>query len=218
MSEKTLTPRQLTIVQQYGEVHGLGPEQISFENDRSLDPIFDHNAVSTLSLRLTDIQDIAPTKLVCDGDNVTVLGSVSLPDGRTRGAVGSCSIGERIGNGELIETQAAAIGVATSRCFRQAIRNVGVNLHVAHQQFVETGEIAVSHTNVNPRAANYAELHILAAELDLIVDGDKSKYHKYLADNYEGRNSATKLNDIELQKLLTGFRSMARLRREKAAA
>lgn len=218
MKEQKLTAQQLTIVRQYGEIHGLRAEQISFEDDRSLEPIFDHNAVSTLSLRLTDIQDISPTNLVCENKFVTVLGSITLPDGRTRGAIGSCSIGERIGNGEVIETQTAAIGVATSRCFRQAIRNVGVNLHAAHNLFVETGEIAVSHTNVNPRNGNYAELHMLAAELDLIVDGNKKKYRKYLAENFDGRGSAKELNDLELQKLLSGFRSLARLRRDKVAA
>ena len=53
---------------------------------------------------------------------------------------------------------------------------------------------------------------------DLIVDGDKTKYRKYLAENFDGRESAKELNDLELQKLLSGFRSLARLRREKVAA
>lgn len=214
----TLTPQQAVIVKEYVDVHGLQPEQISFDGTDTT-PSFDHNAISVLSLKLTDIQDISPTEILNDGKTITVFGKTSLPDGRSRGSIGSCHIGETLANGQKVANEQVALGVATSRCFRQGIRNIGVNLHAAHQQFIKTGEIAVGHTSRDPRHAVYAELHMLATELDLIVDGDKSRYRRYLAENYDNRESAKDLNDLELQKLLTSFRSMARiLRHDKEAA
>ncbi len=214
---RKLTHEQLRIVKEYHDIHGIEPSQISFDGDDPY-PSFDHNAISILSLKLTDIQDISPTKVIDDAVSITVFGTVTLPDGRTRGSIGSALIGETLANGQKVENAQQAIGVATSRCFRQGIRNVGVKLHEAHCKFVETGEIADGHTNRDPRHAIYAEIHILATELDLIIDGNKGKYYKYLADNYEGRTSSTQLNDVELQKMLIQFRSLARLRRSKEAA
>ena len=63
-----------------------------------------------------------------------------------------------------------------------------------------------------------AELHALATELDLIEYGDKAKYREYIAENYAGRTSAKDLDDVELQRMLIAFRSLARLRRSKQAA
>lgn len=218
--DKTYTKAQLSILKEYGDLYGLDASQISFDG-ADTNPIFDHNAVSVLSLRLTDIQDISPTEILDDGRTVSVFGSTRLPDGRSRGSIGSCQVGEVLANGQTVENPQVALGVATSRCFRQGIRNVGINLHAAHQHFKKTGEVAPGHTNSEPRNPNYAELHMLAAELDLIVDGDKTKYTEYLAENYDGRTSAKDLNDVELQRLLIQFRSLARLKRQqtpKAAA
>lgn len=213
----TLTPSQAVIVKQYVDAHELDPSQISFDGTDT-NPIFDHNAISVLSLRLTDIQDISPMHREDDGTTVTVFGKTVLPDGRERGWMGSCSIGETLAGGQKVTSDTVADGVATSRGFRQGIRNVGVNLHAAHQRFMATGEVATSHTNKDPRAAVYAEIHILATELDLIIDGDKSKYREYLAESYNGRTSAKDLDDIELGRLLIQFRSLARLSRTRAAA
>ncbi len=213
----TFTKPQAAIVAEYAKLHGLDASQISF-NEADLEPIFDHNAISVLSLKLTDIQDISPTEVLNDGKTITVFGKTLLPDGRSRGSIGSCAIGDVMAGGEVVDNDQVALGLATSRCFRQGIRNVGINLHAAHQRFVQTGEIAGSHTREDPRKPVYAEIHMLAAELDLIVDGNKAKYHEYLAENYEGRTSASDLNDVELHRLLIAFRSLARLRRERQAA
>lgn len=213
----TLTPEQAVIVKQYIDVHGLEAGQINFDG-KDTAPIFDHNAISILSLRVTDIADISPTGRQNDGESVTVLGKVTLPDGRSRGCIGSCTIGETLAGGIRIDNDQAALGVATSRCFRQGIRNVGIDLHAAHLFFVKTGDIASSHTNRDPRASVYAEIHVMATELDLIIDGDKAKYREYLAENYDGRITAKDLDDLELQRLVSSFRSLTRLRREQRAA
>ncbi len=213
----TFTKPQAAIVQEYVKMHGLSPEQISFDGG-DLTPIFDHNAISVLSLRLTDIADISPTEILNDSKTVTVFGKTILPDGRSRGSIGSCAIGDVMAGGKTVDNDQVALGLATSRCFRQGIRNVGVDLHAAHCQYRDTGKIADGHTRSDPRKPVYAEIHILATELDLIVDGDKSKYRNYLAENYAGRQTASDLDDVELHRLLINFRSLTKLRREKQAA
>lgn len=214
----TLTPAQAVIVKGYVDIYGLAPDQITFDGDADK-PIFDHNAISILSLRLTDIADISPTEIRPNNDDgsVTVFGKVTLPDGRTRGCFGIAGVGETLPNGKKIETSQVAVGVATSRCFRQGIRNVGIDLHAAHCQYRDTGVYASSHLARDPRAANYAEIHILATEIGLIEDGDRARYREYLADNFNGRTSAKDLDDIELQRLLTSFRSLANALRKRAA-
>jgi len=216
MSRKTpsFTAAQAAIVQEYVDVHGLSPEQISFD-DGGTTPSFDHNAISVLSLKLTDIQDISPTEILNDGKTVTVFGTTTLPDGRSRGSIGSCAVGDMLANGQTVTNVQTAIGVATSRCFRQGIRNVGINLHSAHQRFIDSGEIVAGHTRQDPRNPVYAEIHILATELDLIVDGNKDKYKAYIAENYDGRTSARDLTDMDLHRLLISFRSLTRLRRNE---
>lgn len=219
MNERTFTKEQAETVRQYQEMHGIEPSQISFDEDNT-SPSFDHIAISVLSLKLTDIQDISPTEIRTEAETglVTVFARTTLPDGRSRGSIGSCQIGEVLANGETVTTGSQASGVATSRAFRQGIRNVGIDLHAAHRRYVETGSIAAGHTRRDPRATNYAELHVLASELDLIIDGNKTKYHEYLAENFDGRTSSKDLTDIELQRLLITFRSLSRLSRKTTGA
>lgn len=215
MSERTFTPNQLTIVQEYGLHHGILPEQISFDGD-NLTPSFDHNAISVLTLKLTDIADISPTKIIDDGRTVTVFGSTTLPSGRSRGSIGSCSIGDILANGQTVENTQVALGVATSRSFRQGIRNVGIDLHRSHQHFMRTGEVDQGHTNQHPRAANYREVHRHADELEYIVDGDESVFRSYLAGLFDGRTSKDELNDLELHQLLVNLRTNVGMKRRAA--
>lgn len=214
---RQLTNAQYTVAQELILAHGLLLEQISFDGDDPT-PIFDHNATSILSLKLTDIRDISPVSIQQDDKHVTVFGKGVLQDGRERGGFGSCEIGETLANGQIAANAQIALGVASSRCYSQIVRNLGVKLYEAHKKFMETGEIAAGSLAKDPRHASYAELHILGTELDLIVDGDKTKYTEYLAENYDGRISAADLTDIELQRMLITFRSLARLRRGKQAA
>jgi hypothetical protein len=206
---RTLNEAQLAIVQSYQERHGIEADQISFDGEGNI-PSFDHNAISTLSLKLTDIRDISPTEIQNDNGTVTVFGRTVLPDDRTRGWIGSCTIGEVLANGQKVENTQVAIGVATSRGFRQGIRNVGIDLHKAHLRFLQTGEVEQGHTKHDPRKPVYAEIHLLATQLDLIVDGNKDKYRTYIAETFDGIRSAADLNDLQLHQLLTSLRAMAK--------
>ena len=226
MSQPKYTNAQLTLIQELCLKHGLQPDQISFDGTE-ITPIFDYEAVCALSLKLTDIADIScrmlpPTSEPLPNGLGTLRSSnaectVTLADGRTRTCVDSAHLGETAGGVRFV-TPREADGLAQNRAVRRGIRSVGVNLYNAHRKFIETGEGTAGHLDHDPRTPIYAELHALATELDLIEYGDKAEYREYIAENYAGRTSAKDLDDVELQRMLIAFRSLARLRRSKQAA
>lgn len=217
MSRK-YTHEQAAIVKELCEVHELDATQIGFEDDSSTTPIFDYEAVCALSLRLTDIQHIDCSIIDhgdADAELITAKCTVTVPDGRTRSCEGSAQLLERLKDGNIIETYQQAAAIAQARAVRRGIRSVGINLWNAHRKFMQTGEVVAGHTRHDPRSPLYSEIHILATELDLIVDGDKKRYQEFIAENYDGRTSARDLSDIELHRLLISFRSLTRLRRSE---
>lgn len=206
---------QMNIVSDLCQTHGLDPTQIAFEGD-DLNPIFDYEAVSLLSLRLTDIRSIDCSLISRDQDGrSTCECTVSLPDGRSRTVSDSAAIGEEMPGGGSVKDTRLADSVARSRASRLGIRAVGINLYHAHKRYRETGRIAAASTASDPRAAALRELHVLAVELDLIVDGDKTAYQRFLADSFEGKTSSTDLNDLDFQRLLNQLRAMARHARSR---
>lgn len=217
MSDKKLfTPNQLAIVQEICTIHGLEPEQISFEGDE-LTPIFDYEAGSALTLKLTDIHDIdcwisgrekAP-------ELATAKCKITLLDGRTRTVEDTAEMGEELYKGVKIDSPRMIDNVAKNRAFRRGVRSVGVNLYNAHKKFRETGEIANAHTAHDPRYANYREIHVLATETGLIDDGDKKEYRKFIAGCFNGVESSKDLNDIELHQLVAALRAMASHQRQQ---
>jgi len=215
-TQKIHTTAQIQLLKELTETHGLDVSQISFEGAETT-PIFDHEAVSILSLKLTDIQNIEPTKVEFDGSIVTVHCVVTLPDGRQRGSIGSCEIGETLFGEEFVSNKKYAEAVATSRAFRSGIRNVGINLFRAHQNFIKTGQASTAHTKYDPRQPQYQELHVLAAKIGYIEGSDKAKYEQYIGELFDGRTSAKELDDLELQRLLVSFRAMSRLNTPTAA-
>lgn len=210
--------QQKRIVEELCRVHSLDPSQVSFEGDSDT-PIFDYEAISTLSLRLTDIKDldcgITDRNVVqmeigdFTGTRITATCRVTLPDGRSRSVEATATVGEILAPGLQIATVADAEGVAQNRAARRGIRSVGVNLWRAHQAFMRNGERAAGTTDNDPRAPAYREIHVLAEKLDLIVDGDRKAFDHYLAEMFDGVTSKTDLNDIQLQQLITSLRAMA---------
>jgi hypothetical protein len=208
--EKRYSLNQLDLVKDLCETHGLQPEQISFDGD-DLNPIFDYEAISLLSLRLSDIRSIDCSRITRDGSGrSTCECTVTLPDGRSRTVSETAEIGEELGSGTKIGDSRLADSVARSRASRLGIRSVGVNLYNAHKRFKETGQIAAGTTDNDPRAAKGAELHALAAECGLIKGSDRSRYEAFIAESFDGATSSKDLNDIDLQRLLNQLRAMAR--------
>ncbi|QQS33526.1 MAG: hypothetical protein IPM50_02780 [Acidobacteriota bacterium] len=216
VSKKTLTPEQAVIQQKYVDVYGLQPSQITFDGDKP-DPILDHNAISILSLKLTSVASIGIDKVVRDDKWVTVHGLVTLADGRSRGSVGSCKLGSTIASGKRVDSDEVALGVATSRMYRQAMRNVGIDIHKAHLEYLATGKIAGGNLEHDPRSTKYAELHILAAEAGLIVGRDDSQYRNLIAATYGGVTSAKELDDLDLHTFTEMVRVIRNSNQRKAA-
>jgi hypothetical protein len=215
---RTLTHQQHITIAELSEMHGLDPTQISFEGD-DITPIFDFEAVCLLSLKLTDIREIACeiTNRDFDSQIVTARCSVRLPDGRTRVCEDSARMHEQIGDGGTIDTLRMADNVAQARAVRRGIRSVGINLWHAHKKFRESGEVANGHTRYDPRKPVYEEIHVLAQNLGLIDGGDKEPYRSFLAESYEGRTSARDLDDDDLQRFLVTLRAMNRVKKAGAA-
>lgn len=211
---RTLTHEQHEILAEISHMHGLDPSQISFEGE-DLTPIFDFEAVCLLSLKLTDIREIACeiTNRDFDSQIVTARCSVRLPDGRTRVCEDSARLHEVIGDGGTIDSLRMADNVAQARAVRRGIRSVGINLWHAHKKFKESGQVAAGHTRHDPRRPLYEEIHVLAGNLGLIDGADKENYKSFLAESYDGRTSARDLDDAELQRFLISLRAMNRVKR-----
>ena len=210
-----LNAEQERIRDEFVSMHGLDKSQISFEGDNST-PILDYEAVNTLSLRLTDIQDIQPTRVEENGSTITVYCAVTLPDGRTRGAFGSCEIGETLYDDETVGSRKLAEATATSRAFRRGIRAVGVNLVRAHEEWKKSGAAAAAHTNNDPRHPLYQEINRIAFKVGYKMKNgfggvDKSEYEKLMATHYDGKTSAKDLNDLEIQRFTSLLRTIERL-------
>lgn len=216
MPAKLYTKPQLELVEELCRMHDLSPEQISFDGD-DLNPIFDYEAVCALSLKLTDIRDIDSwvSDRNLEAGISTAKSKATLADGRSRQVEDSASIGEELGNGQKIADFRGADSLAMNRAVRRVIRSVGVNLYNAHKRFKETGRIAVAHTDHDPRAAALRELHVLATELDLITDGDRTRYEQFIADSFDGATSSKDLNDLDFRRLVNQLRAMARHSRSR---
>jgi len=220
--QKLFTPAQLQIVRDLCDTHGLFPEQISF-NEADTTPFFDHEATSLLVTKLTDIQHL--DCWIHDREMVLTLAAgsegqkerwarstakcrVTLPDGRSRTVEETASFGETLGNGVQVLDERLGDATAKNRAVRLAVRSVGVNLWNAHKKFKASGEIASGSTAVNPRQTISNEIHALAAELDLIVAGDRTEYERFLSEMFPGIASSRDLNDIEIRQFLAALRQM----------
>lgn len=215
--KKQLTPQQNEIVKEICTIHSLQPEQISFDGNEPT-PIFDYEAVCFLTLKLTDIHDIECW--ITDRDPGTQISTakckVTLVDGRTRTSEDSAVFYEQLENGMVIDSIRKADSIAQNRAVRRGIRSVGINLFNAHRHYIATGKIATGHTDHDPRLSNYREIHVLAQEVGLIVDGDKTAYRAFIAESFEGIESSKDLNDIDLHRLLASLRAMSAHQRSQA--
>lgn len=220
-----LTEKQQQIVNEFVQHHGLEPDQISFEGAETT-PILDYEAISALSLKLTDITDIDVSIVERAGEIITARCIVTLPDGRTRRVEETAYAAEKLPNGGVIDSQRLCEQVALSRATRRGIRAVGINLYNAHKKFMETGEIVAGHTKHDPRYSDYLEIHVLAYKLGLkkkvTVDGkmveDRAEYERTLAEQFDGRISAKDLNDMEIMRWKLFLRTISRLSNAQSVA
>jgi hypothetical protein len=217
--QRTLTHDQHETVKEITEMHGLDPSQISFEGEDPT-PIFDFEAVSLLSLKLTDIQDLTCEIMDRNAQTeiVTARCTVRLPDGRTRVCEDSARLHEPFGDGGTIDTLRMADNVAQARAVRRGIRSVGINLWHAHKKYRESGSVALGHTRHDPRKPVYEEIHVIAGNVGLITNGNKEAYKAFLAETFDGRTSAKDLDDEDLQRFLVLLRAIDRINKAGAKA
>ncbi len=204
-------------MREFTEAYGLDSKQISFEGERP-EPIFDFDALSTLSLALTDIPDIR----VEPGDFNHIAGlttancRITLRDGRAREVYGNCLVGEVMHDGSVVDDIGQALNISRARALRNGLRAVGFDpvrahkLAKANQQQQSTAEFS------DARTRELAEAHILGAELGYIVGENKTDWRKMIGTYFEGKSSSADLSDLQRSQLLGMLRAWksARLKSE----
>jgi hypothetical protein len=198
-------------VREFTEIYGLERGQISFDSDR-LDPIFDFDALSLLSVKLSDIKSIrvVPGEVNVLNSLATSSCAVTLPDGRTREFFGAAVLYEVMPDGNAVEDFKQALDISQSRSLRRGLRAVGWDPLRAHQDFIAGRgvELGASPTVTDQRNKDLARAHIIGAELGIIVGSDKSRWRKLLGIWFHGKESSADLNAGELSQLLAILRSL----------
>ena len=193
---KILTLAQEQLVREFTESYEIDREQISFAGE-DLYPIFDFDALSTLSLVLSDI----PSIIVEPGDFnpaagiVTAICKVTLKDGRSREVYGNAMVGEPLFDGSVVEDLGSAMNMARSRALRTGLRSVSFDPVRAHRQIktgAQTGDFADVRTKL------LAQAHILGKDLGYIVGDNKVAWRNQISAYFKGKTSSANLNDLEL--------------------
>lgn len=190
---KYTTLAQSQIAQEFCQVYGFAPSQISFEGEQT-DPIFDFDALSLLALELTNHHDI--TVDFGDLNPVTGLATarcyVELADGRVRRVFGSCIVGDFMPDGSTISTLQQALTVARARSLRIGLRAVGFDPVRAHYEREKNGVVEDSpvSSEEQQRSNDLKQIHILAKEVGLIQEDNKTKYVRTLESFFNVTSSA----------------------------
>lgn len=204
---KVLTLQQEEIVREFTEAYGLDRSQISFEGERP-SPIFDFDALSTLSLALSDIPDIR----VEPGDFNHIAGlttancRITLRDGRAREVYGNCLVGEVMHDGSIVEDIGQALNISRARALRNGLRAVGFDAYRAHNR-AKTNQQQDTPGFSDVRSKELAEIHLLGEELGYIIGDDKSEWQKLIDRHFEGNSSSGDLNDLQRSQFLGMLRA-----------
>jgi hypothetical protein len=197
------TLKQEEMAREFMEAYGLARKQISFDGV-SEQPIFDFDALSILSLKLTDIPDIRvePGDFHNAAGIATAICRITLRDGRTREVYGNCLVGEVMHDDSEGSDIGQALKIAQARALRTGLRAVGFDPVRAHRmQQSEAGEFQ------DLRTSQLAELHILGAELGYIIGDDKTAW-KNLVHSHFGVTSSADLNELQRSQFLTTLRAL----------
>jgi hypothetical protein len=229
-SEQSITgaphrPRQWTLEQEqlareFKQHYGIEASQIGFETDRP-DPIFDYDALSVLSLALTDEIVNMSTEPVGSNEVTGVVMMkcvVTLRDGRTREPIGTAALGEVMPGGGEIADFKQALDVAQARAVRKGLRAVGFDPVKAHQKRMRGEDLALN-LPPDPHRQQMAEIHLLAQEAGLITEnGDDSTYRTLMGQLFTDESgqpitTATKLNDKQRADFIANLRSLSAIKK-----
>jgi len=217
---------QRAIQKEFIDAYSFSAEQISFDG-ASLDPIFDYDALSVLSVTLCRIPDLSVEPAVIDRlqglaqSRVVVI----LPAGESRRTFSTAWVGEEMPDGEPIRDIIQATKVCRARGLRDGLRIVGFDPVAAHREYQSTGQI-LELSPIDPYLKQLAEIHLHAQSLDLIVAGgdgfiNKVAYQQRLAKHFNGKASAKDLTDAERSQwlqLLRGWSKARKVTANRAAA
>lgn len=216
------TEHQQRLTNEFTETYGLSANQISFDGEKE-EPIFDFEALCILREKLTKFHsvDTSRTSFNQETNEAEAICSIMNQNGHLITVSDFAQLWELMPDGTKIENSMQAKRVARARAMRSGIRQAGVNILKAHQNYLESGEV-LNFRPVDPRIAKTKECHVLAEKLGLTVKTDegidKSEYQKFIAETYDGRTSSKDLDDLELQRLIITFRAMLRLNNAVAKA
>jgi hypothetical protein len=224
--QRSYSRDQHNIRKEFMDAYGFNVDQIGFEGN-SLDPIFDYDALTVLSVKLCRIPDLCVEPATIDRlqglaqSRVVVM----LPGGEMRKTFSTAWVGEEMHDGEPIRDIIQAVQVCKARGFRDGLRIVGFNPVLAHREFVKTGQV-LELSPIDPYLKELAEIHLHAQSLDLITasgDGfiNRVPYQQRLAKHFNGKTSAKDLTDAERSQwlqLLRGWSKARQVARNREAA
>lgn len=213
---------QAALRKEFCHAYDFKPEQIGFDSENSLEPIFDFDALSVLSARLCNLPHVAVELGDVNANTgiATSTGYAVLANSNSRKIFGIAQVGEVLHDGGKVETIRQAVVLSRARAMRTIHRMVGFDPVKAHQEFKRTGSVVELQPRGErqQRTAELAEIHMLAQELGLRTKGERSRYQAALTTFFprpqwkSGRPSAGDLDDCERGQFLMVLRAWTRAR------
>ena len=203
-AQSTWTLKQEELAREFVEAYGLDRKQISFEG-ASEQPIFDFDALSILSLRLTDIPDIRvePGDFHNAAGIATAICRITLRDLRAREVYGNCLVGEVMYDGTEVADIGQALKIAQARALRTGLRAVGFDpVRARKSQQVEGTQFK------DLRSTELAELHLLGEALGYIIGEDKTAWKNLISTHFRGQTSSGDLDDLQRSQFLSTMRAL----------
>lgn len=191
--QSLLTNDQKLLIAEMQAAYGIDPNEVIFFSEDA-EPFFGYEATCVLANHLTDLRgiDIEPVETGFV-DSLSLKCTVTLPDGRTRSAVGVVNVSEVIDGVKMSSQQLYA--TASARAIRNALRTAGINLLKLHavQRNGSTAPVEFA----GPPRSEYQRLlrqaHALGVEARYIVGDDKSAWYEAIHERYgkDGSNELT---------------------------
>lgn len=217
--ERTYSREQRALQKEFCDAYGFAVQQIGFDG-KSLDPIFDFDALAVLSTRLCNLPhvDVDFGKIEPTIQMATSRAYAILPNNNTRKIFGTAVVGEVMHDGTRIETIHQAVKVSRARALRTILRAVGFDPVAAHRAFRKTGHVVeLQGAAKSDRQSQSAEIHLHASDLGLIKRApngrvDRTDYETKLAIFFKGKTSSEQLTEEQRADWLGMLRAWSRAR------
>jgi len=218
--KKQLTREQRALVKDFCDTYGFKEQQIGFDG-ASLDPIFDFDALSVLSLRLCNLPKLIVTFAGFEGNFAFANVRVQLTNGNEREFFASSQMGELMPDGSPVTSAVQMSNLARARALRVGLRAATFDPVKAHEA-AKRGENVIDFTPGKFVDPGLRECHMLGEELGFIKrDGkkvvDRSEYDRLLATYFNGKTSTAELRPQERAQWIVMLRSWKNARERRAS-